>query len=669
MMRLQTKTSLAILPMVSLATLFLGTWSVITSTQSLRKSMEFVMTLELDDFMDHSLKRMYGVLEKNRLTQVGSFVKKYQELALVEAKAFHYLQSSRLVILGPSGRAIFSSKHGLNHADPLWRDVATRISSQPDGEIKGELKTSQGKEIYVGRYFKPWSWSVIYAISASEVTASARSIRNATFGIAALCIVVGFFLIFLIFRSFLITPVSRLKDAAKSIAGQEDVDRIDIRSRDELGELARSMEEMAGAIQSYRTRQANWQNHLEEEIQARTQDLNETNAALTEEIRVRKKTEEELRETLEFNQKLISASPLAIVAYDATGQCMHANRSTARIIGTTRERVMEQNYNRIDSWKRTGLLAAAQVVIADGADRHLESHMVSTFGREIWIECYLSRFSSGGQAHLLLMINDVTQRKELEARLKKQKEALERSNRELDDFAYVASHDLKEPLRGIANYSGFLMEDYGKILDDEGRSKLKTLIRLASREESLIESLLEYSRVGRTELAFERVDLNAVVREVTGAIMPSFEGQNVHIRVPEPLPVIWCDSVRINEVFCNLFTNAIKYNDKAEKWIETGVNPAVPGEAAGHYIFYVKDNGIGIPEKHHKKIFTIFKRLHGRDKFGGGTGAGLTIVKKIVERHGGKIWVESRPGEGTTFYFTLKQGEYHGQVQPTDPDC
>ncbi|WGV26020.1 sensor histidine kinase [Halotia branconii] len=228
---------------------------------------------------------------------------------------------------------------------------------------------------------------------------------------------------------------------------------------------------------------------------------------------------------------------------------------------------------------------------------------------------------------------------------------LERSNHELDAFAYIASHDLKEPLRGIHNYSNFLIEDYGQTINDEGKEKLRTLIRLTQRMEDLIDSLLYFSRLGRVDLSMQQTDFNGVVRRSLDLLSARIEEMQVEIRIPRPLPTVYCDRVQVGEVFNNLIANAIKYNDKAKKWIEIGYidhpNPPV--------IFYVRDNGIGIREKHFEAIFRIFKRLHGLSKYGGGTGAGLTITKKIVERHGGKIWVESAYGEGSTFYFTLQE--------------
>src|SRR5215210_499911 len=254
---------------------------------------------------------------------------------------------------------------------------------------------------------------------------------------------------------------------------------------------------------------------------------------------------------------------------------------------------------------------------------------------------------------------ELGERQRAERELERRNAELHQSNKELDDFAYIASHDLKEPLRGIHNFSNFLIEDYSDKLDDEGRSKLETLMRLTRRMETLIDSLLHFSRLGRVDLAIDRVDLNDIVAEVAESLAITLKETGVELRVPRPLPTVLCDRARVGEIFYNLVVNGIKYNDKPEKWVEIGVVESSGGPRAKTRdtppVFYVRDNGIGIPEKHHDAVFRIFKRLHGRDKFGGGTGAGLTIVKKIVERHNGRIWVDSTVGEGTAIHFTLKK--------------
>ena len=249
---------------------------------------------------------------------------------------------------------------------------------------------------------------------------------------------------------------------------------------------------------------------------------------------------------------------------------------------------------------------------------------------------------------------ELIERHRAEQELERRNEELQHTNRELDDFAYIASHDLKEPLRGIHNYSRFLLEDYSDRLDAEGRQKLETLSRLSRRMEQIIDALLQYSRLGRAEPVLAAVDTQALVEEVLETLAISVREHGAEVRVPRRLPEVHGDRVLLGEVFANLITNAMKYNDKPEKWVEIGVADPEPRSSPGERVLYVRDNGIGIPQRHLEGVFRIFKRLHARDAYGGGSGAGLTIVRKIVERQRGRIWIESAPGQGTTVFFTLK---------------
>ena len=224
---------------------------------------------------------------------------------------------------------------------------------------------------------------------------------------------------------------------------------------------------------------------------------------------------------------------------------------------------------------------------------------------------------------------------------------LSEANAELDSFAYAASHDLKEPLRGVHHLASFLKRSGEGQLTDEGRQQLETILKLTRRMDDLIESLLQYSRTGRAELALDSVDLETLVDDTLLACRQLIVETGTQIRRPQPLGCAVCDAVRVKEVFANLIINGIKYNDKENRLIEIGVEDG----AEKHY--YVRDNGIGIAEAARDRIFEIFHRVHGHNDFGGGVGAGLTIARRTIERHGGRLWVESSIGEGSTFYFTL----------------
>lgn len=237
------------------------------------------------------------------------------------------------------------------------------------------------------------------------------------------------------------------------------------------------------------------------------------------------------------------------------------------------------------------------------------------------------------------------------AELVKTKNELEAVNKELDSFTYTASHDLKEPLRGIKTFSGFLLEEYQDKLDDTGKNYLKRISASTVRLKNLIDDLLALSRISRIKNPLISADSGKIVRNVIRRLEPILEERNVRIDIDDELPFISCDPIKITEVFYNLISNAIKYNDKQKPVLEIGFvksKTKKPGTT-----FFVRDNGIGIKKDYFDKIFKIFRRLHARTEYGGGTGAGLAIVQKIIQEHRGKIWVESEEGKGSTFYFMI----------------
>lgn len=346
----------------------------------------------------------------------------------------------------------------------------------------------------------------------------------------------------------------------------------------------------------------------------------------------------------------------AIITIDLKGTIQLFNPMAERIFGYEAAEVIGKNvnilmpepyHNEHDNYLKNYLTTQKAKIIGIGREVMARRKDGSVFPVELGV----SKGEVYGRPIFVGLLHDISARKEAEKEVQKRTEELEYSNKELDNFAYIASHDLKEPLRGIHNYASFLLEDYGEKLDEDGRQKLETLTVLTQRLEALINALLYYSRVGRAELAMQDTELNPLIEEVEFSLKPYFEHEKVEIRHANSLPRMVCDAVKIGELFRNLITNAVKYNDKEKKWVEVGCFKEDNGKKT---VFYVKDNGIGIPEKHWEDVFRIFRRLHAKNKYGGGTGSGLTIAKKIVERHNGRIWIESQPEEGTTVYFTLE---------------
>jgi PAS domain S-box-containing protein len=270
-------------------------------------------------------------------------------------------------------------------------------------------------------------------------------------------------------------------------------------------------------------------------------------------------------------------------------------------------------------------------------------------GTPLWVE-YISSpvYQKNKITGAVVIFNDISDRIEADKKIERYAEQLEESNKELDDFAYIASHDLKEPLRGISNFSKILLEDYGEKLDAMGKQELETLIRLSDKMTGLLSSLLTYSRVGRVALSFQETDLHSILTEQQDLLQSMLKDENVEIVEKTRLPTILCDKVRVGEVFYNLIVNGIKYNNSKEKKIFIDFQ-----ENDVEYTFVVEDNGIGMLESDYHKIFQIFKRLHSDKEYEGGTGVGMTIIEKIVKKHDGKIWLKSVVGVGTKVFFTI----------------
>jgi signal transduction histidine kinase len=241
------------------------------------------------------------------------------------------------------------------------------------------------------------------------------------------------------------------------------------------------------------------------------------------------------------------------------------------------------------------------------------------------------------------------ERQRAEEALKHHAQELVRSNDELEQFAYVASHDLQEPLRIVKSYLQLLVKRYAGQLDHDAGQFITYAVDGATRMQQLINDLLAYSRVGTRGSAFAATDAEAVLGEALGDLKMAM-GECGAVVTHTPLPTVWADRSQLRQLFQNLIGNAIKFRNSARPQVHVSAERCAEGWA-----FTFRDNGIGIAPEYADRIFEIFQRLHARSEYPG-TGIGLAICKKIVERHGGRIWVESQPGQGATFRFTVPDG-------------
>ena len=294
-MKLQTKISLTVLPLFLAAVFILGGWSIITVTETLRTNAYHHLEGELQSFMNYSVVGLYSVLKKNRLDKVDSFVEVYQKQAMEKASEIHFDFDSYLMILDSSGTLLFHTEKKKEIQLEKWQAISRKIASSSETYSRDYVKLNDGNAIYVGTYFAAWDWVILLVSSEEEIRSTERRIRNATIGVALICVIAGIILIMLLFRVFYVKPILQLQIAAESITARRDEAKVSIKSGDVLGDLARNMERMSRSIRAYRVEQENWQSHLEQTVAQRTWALNETNKALIKEIEVRKKTELELQ--------------------------------------------------------------------------------------------------------------------------------------------------------------------------------------------------------------------------------------------------------------------------------------------------------------------------------------------------------------------------------------
>ncbi len=335
-----------------------------------------------------------------------------------------------------------------------------------------------------------------------------------------------------------------------------------------------------------------------------------------------------IRHEHEQLERIISANPDAVVVTDDSGTVLFTNDAALDLFGAQEEDLIGESMSFA---VREGTISEIEI-LHRGESRTAETRVVD--------------FTWQGKPAYLASIRDITERKRAEEAIRRQAEELARSNEDLQQFAYVASHDLQEPLRTVTSFAQLLEQRYKGQLDEQGERWIEHIVDGSNRMQTLIKDLLAYSRVSTHGQEFSLCDTNTVLRIALKNLGGAIETSGAEIAYGS-LPKLPGDQNQLVSLFQNLLGNAIKYRGEQPLRIDIDVH-----QKNSEWLFSVQDNGIGIDAQFAERIFIIFQRLHSRKKYAG-TGIGLALCKRIVDRHGGRIWVESELGQGATFFFTL----------------
>jgi PAS domain S-box-containing protein len=362
-----------------------------------------------------------------------------------------------------------------------------------------------------------------------------------------------------------------------------------------------------------------------------------------------KKAEEKLRTASLYTRSLIEASLDPLVTISAEGKITDVNQATENVTGSSREQLIGSDFSDYftePEQARKGYQQAFKEGFV--TDYPLAIRNISGKITDVLYNATLFTNEKGEVQGVFAAARDITQRKAMENELRQTLEKLKQSNTELEQFAYVASHDLQEPLRMVASYVQLLQRRYQGKLDQEADEFIGYAVDGANRMRGLIDDLLTYSRVGRLGKPFASTNLESTLEIVLKNLQASITENNATI-THEKLPIISADGGQLVQLFQNLIGNAIKFHSEEPPRAHISVK-----DKLGEYQFAVMDNGIGIDPQYFDRLFKIFQRLHTREEYTG-SGIGLAVCKKIVERHGGRIWIESQLGKGSTIYFTLSK--------------
>lgn len=430
----------------------------------------------------------------------------------------------------------------------------------------------------------------------------------------------------------LFSLVAKTKDVAET--GNYAI-RVDVAQKDEIGVLEIGFNNLLEQIGKTQKELKEINLNLDERVKQRTAELTATQTSL-------QLSEEKYRKIIEEVGDVVYTS-------DYKGYFTYINPVSKRLTGYTESEMIGKHFTELidPEWKEKVVKYYKEQFDNKINETLYSFPIITKSGEKKWVEQTVIQLRAGDRitGHQAV-VRDVTARIKIEKEIEKKSEELAASNLDLEQFAYVASHDLQEPLRTIANFVGLLDKKYSGKTDQDAQQYFTFVTNATSKMQNLIKDLLEYSRVGRN-MKFDQVNCNDVLTGVIAGIDVSIKESNAKITFSK-LPVLKGNEIELGRLFQNLINNAIKFRKKNS----TPEISITVQEKEKEYLFAIKDNGIGIDEKHINKLFIIFQRLHTDAEYSG-TGIGLATCKKIVALHGGKIWVESKLAEGSTFYFTL----------------